>query len=187
MTQPVSPRVRRAESAPSSASGRSTQLQWIAATPALLALAAVLLFGLAVLGERTDRIDLQYQQDAQAALNTGGFKTARICYERLLQLHPGSDLYSLGLARSLVGMKQNAEAAAVLRLLAPADRAGYAPAHLLLAQMVLDASHEPAAIALAERHLRLALQADPANNEARLLLESVYANTGRSPSEATSH
>jgi cytochrome c-type biogenesis protein CcmH/NrfG len=133
------------------------------------------------LAQRPDRLDARYRQDAGSAMASGDFRTARVCYERLLQHSPADAPLLFGLARSLQGLDQNAEAMQLLGRLAPIDGPGYAPAHVLLAEQILSASTDDKSVRLAEDHLRRALQLDPANSDARSLLARIYANTGRSP------
>lgn len=181
MTQPVS-RIRRAP-APSSGASRAPirMARWAAAIPALVTIGMVLLLGIAVWAQRPDAIATRYQRNAENAINASYFGTARVCYERLLQRSPNDPALLLGLAKSLQGLGQPADAIQLLQRLAPVDAPGYAPAQVFVAEQILYASTDPKSLKLAETHTRHALEADPSCGEARSLLDRIYANTGRLP------
>lgn len=182
MTQPK-PRIRRAGQAAAAANQPRKRLRlprWAASVPALGMIVVMLLLGVAGWAQRPDRIEARYRQDAETSLNSGDFRTSRVCYERLLQTSPTDKALLLGLGRSLLGLGQTTEAMELLERLAPADAAGYAPAHVLLAEQILHASTDPKALQLAETHLKRAIEADPRDPAAHDLLARLYANTGRS-------
>lgn len=180
MTQPASFRVRRASDEPTPGFSRTALARWAAAAPSLLAIAACLLVGAASVSQRADRTQLHYRQTADAALAGQDFRTARVCYERLLQSDPHDNALLSGLARSLNGLGQAVESSQILQRIAPLEGPpGYAPAHVMMAEQLLFGRHDPKSLAAAEAHLRRALASDPANSNARSLLASVYANTGR--------
>lgn len=180
MTRPTS-RIRRTSEPAAGAGRRRLRVpRWATAMPALAMIVVMLLLGVAGWSQRPDRIEARYRQTADAAMAAEDFRTARVCYERLLQASPTDKPLLLGLARSLLGLGQSAEAAQLLQGLAPADAPGYAPAHVLLAEQLLNASTDPQTLQLAEAHLHRALEADPHNVDARALLARIYANTGRS-------
>jgi thioredoxin-like negative regulator of GroEL len=180
MTQPASPRIRRAADANSPGRARRRLLRWAAAVPSLVAIVACLLVGAAAMSQRADQTRVRYHQAADAALAADDFRTARVCYERLLQSSPRDEALLFGLARSLKGLGQITESAQLLNRLAPLQSpGGYAPAHLVLAQQLLFGPHDAASLATAEAHLRRVLGSDPTNPDARSLLASLYANTGR--------
>lgn len=181
MTQPAS-RIRRAPASSSGARRPTVPFpRWAAALPALLTIVVVLLLGIAAWAQRSDAIETRYQHDAEAAISASDFGTARVCYERLLQRSPSDPALLLGLAKSLQGLGQPTDAIQLLNRLAPIDASGYAPAQLFVAQQILSASTDSKSLKLAETHARRAVEADPANGEARSLLDRIYANTGRSP------
>ena len=182
MTQPA-PRIRRApQPAPDGTQPRKRLrvLHWAAALPALAMIVVMLLLGVASSAQRPERIEARYRQDAESSLASGDFRTARVCYERLLQSSPTDKTLLLGLGRCLLGLGQTTEAMQLLQRLAPIDAPGYAPAHVLLAEQILSAATDPKAVQLAETHLKRALEADPRDPAAHDLLARLYANTGRS-------
>lgn len=180
MTQPASPRVRRSPDRTGSNGLRGRLLRGAAVAPSLLAIVACLLVAAAAMSQRADQTNLRYRQAADAALAAEDFRTARVCYERLLQSSPKDEAIVFGLARSLKGLGQTAESFEILQRLAPLKGpSGYAPAHLLLAQQILFGPHDAESIATAEAHLHRVLESDPTNPDARSLLTSLYANTGR--------
>lgn len=181
MTQQPSSRIRRAPQSPATR-GPLVQalIRWSGAMPALLAIACILLFGVLALGQRTAMTRASYEREAEASLSARDFKTARVCYERLLQWNKDDVALRFGLARALDGLGQTGEARQLLERLAPPDLDGYLPAHLFLAERLLDApQHDAQSLSLAEKHLLRVLNADPSNAPARALLSSLYANTGR--------
>jgi tetratricopeptide (TPR) repeat protein len=133
----------------------------------------VMLFAILVMAQSGARTLDRYKQGAVAASASHDFKTARVCYERLLQTDGDNPVLLFGLATSLEGLGQGQEALQIIQRLAPPDAAGYAPAHLLLAERLLSNSPTPDAIALAEKHLHRALEADPDNAEAQTVLSTV--------------
>ena len=172
MTVPVS-KIRRAPAPESAAGPFRAWRQWAAAAPALGAMVFVLLFAMLVMGQNDARTLDHYKQEAAATSAAQDFKTARVCYERLLQSDGNNPVLLFGLATSLEGLGQGQEAMQIIRRLAPPDASGYAPAHLLLAERLLSNSPTPEAIALAEKHLHRALEADPTNAEAQTVLSTV--------------
>jgi tetratricopeptide (TPR) repeat protein len=172
MTQPAS-KIRRAPTPESTAGRRRVWRQWATAVPALGAIAFVLLFAMLVTAQSDVRTIDRYKQEAAAASASQDFKTARVCYERLLQTDGNNPALLFGLATSLEGLGQEQESLQIIQRLAPLDAAGYAPAHLLLAERLLSNSPTPEAIALAEKHLHRALEADPNNAEAQTVLSTV--------------
>jgi hypothetical protein len=83
----------------------------IAGSPAIIAAASAVIFGLFLARQPSQTIASQYQSEATNALAAGQFETARICYERLLQSDPRNESCIEGLALSLRGMGQDQEAA----------------------------------------------------------------------------
>jgi Flp pilus assembly protein TadD len=133
----------------------------------------VVLFVVTVLLQQSSRTEARYREQASNSIASGDFQTSRLCYERLLQSHPNDPALLYGLARSLDGLHQPGEAYVILEKIAPPDAAGYTPAHLLLAEQLLDAKHINQTMALAEKHLRRVLDADPQNEEASSLMAGI--------------
>jgi tetratricopeptide (TPR) repeat protein len=115
----------------------------------------------------------RYRDWAAAALDRRDFTTARLCYERALIITPADPAAAFGLARSLDGLGSHEQAQLLIARLAPLNTpnaAGYAPAHVWLAERLLAAVPlTPENIATARAHLDAALKADPANLQARSL------------------
>lgn len=116
------------------------------------------------------------------------FNGAQICFERLAVMDPDKPEYRYWLALTAAGLEQDERAASQLARLAPSDRQGYGPAHLLQARsLILQNPTLPGPVALlAERHLQRALQADPESLEAHLFLADLYGRTGQ-PARAEPH
>lgn len=182
MTRPASRIRRTADPSLAAPRNRFRFPRWAAATPALLTMAIVLLLAIAALAQRSDSIDAGYQQNAQAALESGDFETARICYERLLQHSPNDPALLFGLAKTLLqlghpGDAIHIDAIHIIQRLAPADAAGYAPAQVIVAEQILAGANDPASLQLAQKHVERALESDPNNGHALLLLNRLSAAT----------
>jgi tetratricopeptide (TPR) repeat protein len=177
MTQPTS-RIRRAADPSPGAPRRRFQFpRWAAAAPALLTMAVVLVLAIAALAQRSDSTDAGYQQDAQAAMESGDFETARVCYERLLQHSPTDPALLFGLAKTLLQLGHPADAIHLIQRLAPTDAAGYAPAQVVIAEQILSNDSDPNSLQLAQKHVERALESDPNNGQALLLLNRLSAKT----------
>jgi tetratricopeptide (TPR) repeat protein len=131
---------------------------------------------------------LRSNKDAKPAL-----AMAQTCYLRLGVLQPEKVENRYGQAQVLELLKQPAAADAVLRSIAPADRPGYGPAHLWLADKIWAALQAPPAagekprtaelLRAYERHLLHALQwkTEPVTTEAHKRLYNLYRQTSRLP------
>lgn len=172
---------------PIGCSGSSTRLL-LGSLPALLALGLVMGATAWAATESDQEKAVRYQALAKEAMEKSNNLQAAIYYERLLQLgQPNAELL-FGLARVLNAQGQSARAAAMLNDLAPADRLGYAPAHLWCAQQLLASPGLTARDRrAAETHLLRALEGrleDP--SEAHLLLGELYL-TARQFEQAREH
>ena len=167
----ASPRVRRSQ--PKSSAERSFLRKWASSAPALLAMLGIGVFGVCVIIQQPARTAARYREAADEALVAGDFKTARLCFERLLQTSQSDPSLWYGLARSLDGLQQTSESNAILLRIAPTDSPGYAPAQVWLAEQLLATHHDPQATRLAEQHLRRAIESDPASSEAQALLATL--------------
>jgi uncharacterized protein HemY len=76
-------------------------------------------------------------------------------------------------AKALRGMGRDREAARLLARVAPLDRAGYAPAHIVQATFSL--AQQPPDLVVAGRHIANALQVDPNNQDALELASRLAA------------
>ncbi|MBI1375117.1 MAG: hypothetical protein GC159_20555 [Phycisphaera sp.] len=152
----------------------------IQGSPLLIVLAAAAcLIGVSATDHNLSR---KYLNAGRAAIGEHNFTYASICYQRLVALDADNPEYRYGLAVSTVGLGDPERSEAILRTLAPEDRLGYAPAHVVLARLLIEraAPADRRALRRAEGHLLRALQSDPANAEAHLLIGRVYAQTDRS-------
>ena len=165
--------------------------QWNHFWRGLPALTAGVMLSLAVLmiwanHRQSDRVDYQYRHRALAALQAGRFEEAQVACLRELSNDLGESdrmqtVYQLALA--LNGLGQKREAVALLTHAAPLDRPGSLPAHILLAQMLLNGGLVPDEnnLKLAEQHLLSALALDPQSPEVNELLGRYYINTRNLP------
>ena len=143
--------------------------------PALLTGVAWGVFGFMLASWTPVGTRAQYSSAATKALAARDFQTARIASQRLLLSGPSraQDLFQL--ARAKIGLGQTEEAFALLKLAAPLETPGYAPAHVLIARSLLAAANlTPPAIKQAETHLNHALKLEPNSVEAHELLGWVY-------------
>lgn len=154
-------------------------LQASAVLPAVVVILSIVLGGILILGPG-DRITTWYDQHGSMALGDRDFKTARICYEGLLNREPDNPAYQFGLALSLAGLGENAEAMILINRLAPENGQGFAPAHVFVAEQLLTSpSAGDAARRSAETHLLRVVQVQPNNAKAHALLAAIYAKAGR--------
>jgi Flp pilus assembly protein TadD len=161
---------------------RTRQLRYLwGSIPVLLAFAAWLVFGFCQLDWRHRDIKTQYATLSQRALERRDFDTARVSAQRLLSLNadPRSQwLFNLALA--LAGSGRQREAASLFSTVAPADKPGYMPAHIFLAQSILVRTNLTTnEVRIAEQHLIHALSLDPKFFGANELLAQVYIRTGQ--------
>jgi len=173
----VRPRARRVESV---APTEFTGWRWLAAAPALLALAtSVALAGILATRSPADVLPW-YQEQADRALAVHDYQLASVCYQRLAADGPADPGNDFKLALSLNGAGRQHEAAELLARLTPADGPGYPPARLFLAQQLLAApSRTPAMVDRAEQNLLQVVQAEPLNDTAHALLATLYAGEAK--------
>ena len=169
--------------------GRQAALWWrgrnwlllLQALPALLAGAAILVPTAGALSTPAQERQARYLEQAKTAYKGKDYAGALTCYDRLAYL--GAErpkvLYGLGLCAEALG--QAARAEAIMGALAPADQAGYAPAHFWQARRLLSTTPlSPGAREAAESHLLRALDGQLDDREAaHALLGEVYLETRR--------
>jgi hypothetical protein len=84
---------------PPSRVGRGRRL--LGASPAAITLVATLILsGVLHFSRGSPELTVRYERDAEQALAAGDYETARICFERLLQLRPTDPAYAQGLLAS---------------------------------------------------------------------------------------
>ena len=143
--------------------------------PALLTGVAWGVFGFMLASWTPVGTRAQYSSAATKALAARDFQTARIASQRLLLSGPSRAQDMFQLARAKIGLSQTEEAFALLKLAAPLETPGYAPAHVLIARSLLAATNlTTPAIKQAEAHLNHALTLEPNSIEANELLGWVY-------------
>ena len=109
----------------------------------------------------------ELQARAEWSLVNGRFEEARIAALRLARQPEHALTGALLEAKALQGLGREGDCQAILERLAPANRPGHAPAHVMAAVAAL--SQPQPAFTLAQAHLESALQAEPANPEAHEL------------------
>jgi tetratricopeptide (TPR) repeat protein len=155
-----------------------------ASVPAVLTAGLVLAVAWACDRTTSRQLAQAYNRAAGAAFLSGDFTTARVCYERLIELKPSPEIW-YWLARTVDGLGDHDRAARLMDRAAPLDLPGYAPVHLQRAVAFLK-SGTAADRALAERHLVSAVTVAPHLSVPRGLLGQLYLATGR-PALAVRH
>ncbi len=125
-----------------------------------------------------------YKQKADEALAKKDFRTARLCYDRLLtlaQTPTGKNMAGYGLVQSLEGMRAEPNRVKYLiTQIAPLDRPGYPEAQLWAAMRLLAAPNiDPKDLGDAELHLKRAVDGAGISTGPRAALGQLYALTGR--------
>jgi thioredoxin-like negative regulator of GroEL len=113
-------------------------------------------------------------------MDTGDFKTASVCYARLLQGDPSNCELAFNLAQTLQAIDQPEGAPSLMGRLASAKDGGYAPAHLWLAQQALSSptpSHD--AMLAADQQIAKAMQQAPEDPEVNCCAAILYAREGK--------
>ena len=149
--------------------------------PALLALVLLGSYGLFLYGWKPAHAEARTYNVARNAFQGQDFECARIAYQSLLRLG-GKERqeYAYRLMLSQIRLGQDRDAALLALTLAPPNRLGYAPAHLLMARSMLAATNVTSTLAeTAASHLERVLIADPSNQEAHDLLSQIYMSSGR--------
>ena len=148
--------------------------------PALLVV--LLVGGLALARTLKSNTELlqRYLQAADSALREKDYAAARNYFQKALQLGSSRPEVRYALALCQEGTGHDALAASLMARLAPADKAGYYPAHVWQAQRLLrSAKPTDADRRLAEVHLLLALQQEPGEAGAHALLAQLYWDSAR--------
>lgn len=147
--------------------------------PALIGF-AVVASSMLLAGHARNQWVIEYEKIGQTALREGNAERARIAYERLCQSYPDRSSYLFGLALALKQSNQPERTAILIAKLAPSDRQGFPPAHLYLANQLLQKqSVDRNDISLAETHLLRVIQGEPKNASANAILGQLYYRTGR--------
>lgn len=131
---------------------------------------------LAVAAGFTSREELasEYELAARQAFYDREYETARLYYDRVLQLGGGGPQSVYQLALALNESDDRPRVAVLMDRLAPLDQAGYAPAHLWRAQSLLSAGNvSPRDLQIVEIHLAHALRQEPRNFQAKTLLGQI--------------
>lgn len=129
----------------------------------------------------------RYSKAARVAMATQDFSAARVLWDRALQIDPSNLESRFQLALALGGIRDFERMQLIIADLAPADRAVYAPAHLVRAKILVAPNRISKNDAnLAESHLLRAIQLQASNVEAHAMLGQLYMSTAR-PSLAQDH
>jgi uncharacterized protein HemY len=151
--------------------------------PALLAGVLLLTAAGFVFGRKSaeSQLRLRYKQTAIGALAAGKYELARVACLRGLSFADDERTrleWLFYLAVALHGAGHEAEAAALLATAAPLEHPGCVPAHLAVAQSLLNATNlTPAMVQQAEKHLQSALELNPQSLEIKEQLGRLYINT----------
>ena len=161
------------------AAHRHSILAVLAVAPVVLVALSILFLALLMLRPARSTT-VWYQQEGARSLARGDYATARLCYASVLKDRPDSQDCQYGLAMSLMGLGEQAGAAALMQKLAPPDGIGYAPAYVQFAQGLLqNPSPTPETLTRAEQQLLFALKTLPKDKKTHALLAALYSKTGR--------
>lgn len=151
-----------------------------AGTPALVAGAALIVFGVRAVFAPEEALAQVYKAEAARSLVAGRYAKAEVCLERLIQTEGPTPQYRYELAKALDGRGEHDRAASIRRTLAPLNRMGYPPAHLDQARALLARKDRtPSVLREIEAHLRRAASHDADGDQATMLLAQFCAATGR--------
>lgn len=104
---------------------------------------------------------------------------ATLILERLALLDPDQPEYRYQWALAVRLQGKFDRAMSLLSSIAPLDHAGFAPAHLVIAQRLLDNQPTPETMRIAEIHLRRALERQPDSEDALSMLGQLYFAQGK--------
>ena len=104
------------------------------------------------------------EREAQSQLDRGHFVEARIAAMRLMQDGVQNSKAILIEAKALRGMGREIDALRLLSRIAPIDRPGHSPAHIIQATILL--SQKTCDVQAAHKHISNALLSDPSNQDA---------------------
>ncbi|OYW71517.1 MAG: hypothetical protein B7Z37_27590 [Verrucomicrobia bacterium 12-59-8] len=137
---------------------------------------ALLLLGFMFINSRNDTssesVEL-LEREAQSQLDKGHFVEARIAAMRLLQDGVQNSKAILIEAKALRGMGREIDALRLLSRIAPIDRPGHAPAHVIQATIFL--AQKTSDLQAAQQHISNALLSDPSSQDALELAARVAA------------
>ncbi len=143
--------------------------------PAILGLALVLVFLIALSLWNPERVRRDYEVTAQAALDAGDAETALVAGQRLLSLGGESrNVAILVLAKAKLEMGRTADAWSLLSTVAPLDRPVFAPAHLFVAGRLLNSNPGKKRNFEIGRQIENALTLEPLSVEAWELLSRFH-------------
>jgi uncharacterized protein HemY len=106
----------------------------------------------------------QLEREAQSHLDKGHFVEARIAAMRLMQEGVQNSKAILLEAKALRGMGREGDALRLLSRIAPIDRPGHAPAHVIQAAILL--SQKECDLVAVQKHISNALHSDPSDANA---------------------
>ncbi len=155
-------------------------LTLLAGMPALGAGILVAWFGASHALAPHHLIVASYQRQADANFAAGRWAVAEVCVERLIREEGPRDNLRYRLSSVLEARGNKARAAAIVQELAPVNRAGYAPAQLQRAKILLSAGNRSSdRLREAEIHLKLAMNSRSEAVEARSRLGELCLAAGR--------
>ncbi len=112
----------------------------IAGVPALLAFLGIAYLGALIATSKGDnQLLASYSHEGTRAFQKKEFQTAEICFRRLMvESTSDRDQRAFQVASVAIALGDHARADSLLNRLAPSDRAGYAPAHLMRDSTVVE-------------------------------------------------
>ena len=125
---------------------------------------ALVLLAFMFINSRVDVSSESMEREAQSQLDKGHFVEARIAAMRLMQDGVQNSKAILIEAKALRGMGRETDALRLLSRIAPIDRPGHAPAHVIQATILL--AQKNCDVQAAHQHINNALLSDPSNQDA---------------------
>jgi tetratricopeptide (TPR) repeat protein len=131
-----------------------------------------------------ESLNQTYRKSAEDAIAREDWSEAMLMYQKLIGMNPTDQQIKfqlMQLALTLPPPHNNPELArSLLAELAPEDGAGYAPAHIVKATRILQRAEIPyvTRVSVAKKQLELALQADPDDQDAKVLLADLLHEEG---------
>lgn len=145
--------------------------------PSLAAMLAVTVLTVVILAQPEATLLERYTSEARRSMRAGEYDRAQECYARLLELN-GDDpsvRFEVALLEATLGNEERAKA--ILSELASTESLGYVPAHIWWARRYLASVEKgagPNVLQPAELHLQRAIEGDPDNAVAHVLLGRLY-------------
>ena len=154
---------------------RPSSLQLLAGVPAVIAISLGLLILTRLKSPNSRRLEW-CRSIALNSMDSGDFKTASVCYARLLQADPSNRELAFNLAQTLAAIGQPEGAHSLMVRLASMNDGGYLPAHLWLARQALsDPEPSQVSLSVADQQIAVAIRSAPEDPDVNACAALLYA------------